>query len=176
MLIHFSHVWLFAILWAVAHQAPLSMGFSRQEYWSGLPCPPPGIFPTQVLNPCLLCLLHWQVDSLPLSPSGKPRTSCTMLHMSSESGYPSGKSFSLSSLSDVTCRVFTMLFFRLRKFPSISSFLRVFIIIGCWVLSNAFLWVLSNAFFSSIRSCAFSSLDYWNDGSIKKYLPVFVEA
>ena len=32
-----------AILWTVAHQAPLCMGFSRQEYWSGLPCPPPGI-------------------------------------------------------------------------------------------------------------------------------------
>ena len=49
-------------------QAPLSMGFSRQEYWSGLPCPPPGIFPTQGSNPRLL---HWQVDSLPLNP-GKP--------------------------------------------------------------------------------------------------------
>ena len=35
-------VWLFATPWAVAHQAPLFMGFSRQEYWSGLPCPPPG--------------------------------------------------------------------------------------------------------------------------------------
>ena len=41
-----------------------SMGFSRQEYWSGLPCPPPGIFLTQGSNPHLL---HWQVDSLPLS-------------------------------------------------------------------------------------------------------------
>ena len=39
MLSHFSHVWLFATLWAVAHQAPLSLGFSRQEYWSGLLCP-----------------------------------------------------------------------------------------------------------------------------------------
>ena len=39
---HFSHVQLFAILWTVTCQAPLSMGFSRQEYWSGLPCPPPG--------------------------------------------------------------------------------------------------------------------------------------
>ena len=36
-----SHVWLFATPWTVAHQAPLSMGFSRQEYWSGLPCPSP---------------------------------------------------------------------------------------------------------------------------------------
>ena len=41
MLSHFSRVRLFATLWTVAHQAPLSMRFSRQEYWSGLPCPPP---------------------------------------------------------------------------------------------------------------------------------------
>ena len=37
----FSHVWLFVTLWTVACQAPLSMGFSKQEYWSGLPFPPP---------------------------------------------------------------------------------------------------------------------------------------
>ena len=37
-----SHVLLFETLWTVAHWAPLSMGFSWQEYWSGLPCPPPG--------------------------------------------------------------------------------------------------------------------------------------
>ena len=37
-----SHIQLFATLWTVAYQAPLSMGFSRQEYWSGLPFPPPG--------------------------------------------------------------------------------------------------------------------------------------
>ena len=41
----FSHVGFLATLWTVAHQAPLSMGFSRQEYWSGLPCPPPGDLP-----------------------------------------------------------------------------------------------------------------------------------
>ena len=40
--------------WTVAHQAPLSMGFSRQEHWSGLPCPPPGDLPTQRWNPGLL--------------------------------------------------------------------------------------------------------------------------
>ena len=62
---------LFEILWTVAHQAPLSMGFSRQQYWSGLSCPPQGIFPTQRLNP-RLHLLHWQVGSLPLVPPGKP--------------------------------------------------------------------------------------------------------
>ena len=59
-------------LWTVACQVSLSMGFSRQKYWSGLPCPPPGIFPTQGSNSCLLCLLHWQAGSLPLVPPGKP--------------------------------------------------------------------------------------------------------
>ena len=54
--------------------APPSMGFSRQEYWRGLPCPPPGIFPTQGSNPHPLCLLHWQVGSLPLVSPGKPST------------------------------------------------------------------------------------------------------
>ena len=41
----FSHVQLFAALWTVAHQAPLSMGFSRQAHWSGLLCPLPGDLP-----------------------------------------------------------------------------------------------------------------------------------
>ena len=45
MLSHFSCVRPFATLWTVPHQAPLSMGFSRQEYWSGLPCLPPGDLP-----------------------------------------------------------------------------------------------------------------------------------
>ena len=56
----------------VVCQAPLSMGFSRQEYWSELPCPPPGVFLTQGLNLCLLRLLHWQAVSLLLVASGKP--------------------------------------------------------------------------------------------------------
>ena len=45
ILSHVSRVRLSAILWTVAHQAPLSMGFSRQEYWSRLSCPPPGDLP-----------------------------------------------------------------------------------------------------------------------------------
>ena len=62
-----SSVRLFATPGTVAPQAPLSMGFSRQEYWSGLPCPSPGILPTQGLIPCLLCLLHWQVGSFAIT-------------------------------------------------------------------------------------------------------------
>ena len=72
VLSYFSHVQLFVTLWALAHQAPLSIGFSRQEYWSALSCPPPGIFPTEGWNPSLLCLLHWQTGSLPLAPPGEP--------------------------------------------------------------------------------------------------------
>ena len=59
VLSHFSHVRLFAMPGTIACQAPLSMGFSRQEYWSGLPCPPPGdlpylgIEPTSVMSPAL---------------------------------------------------------------------------------------------------------------------------
>ena len=57
LLSHFSHVWLFATLWTVACQAPLSMGFSKQEYWSWLPFPslqdifrPPLLCPPDVKN------------------------------------------------------------------------------------------------------------------------------
>ena len=68
----FSHVWLFATLWTIAHQAPLSMGFSRQEYWSKLPHSPPGDPSNPGMEPKSLTLLHWQMGSLPLSQPGKP--------------------------------------------------------------------------------------------------------
>ena len=71
MLGHFSHVRLFATLWTIACQAPLSMGFSRQEYCSGLPCPPLGDLPNPGIQPHLFCLLHWQAGSWPLVPPGK---------------------------------------------------------------------------------------------------------
>ena len=47
----FSRVQPFVTPWTVARQAPLSMGFSRQEYWSGLPCPPPGDLPDSGMEP-----------------------------------------------------------------------------------------------------------------------------
>ena len=56
----FSHVWLFVNPWTIALQAPLFMGFSKQEYWNGLSLPPPGIFPTQGLNLNFLCLMHYR--------------------------------------------------------------------------------------------------------------------
>ena len=69
MLSHFSHVQLFAISWTAARQVPLSMGFSRQEYWSGLPFPPPGDLPDPGIQPMAP---GWQVDSLPAESPGKP--------------------------------------------------------------------------------------------------------
>ena len=65
-----SHVRLFATPWTVAHQAPLSMGFTRQEYWSGLPFPSPGDLPNQGTEPRSPTL---QADALASEPPGKPR-------------------------------------------------------------------------------------------------------
>ena len=64
-----SHVQLFATLWTIARQAPLSMGFSRQEYWSGWPFPSPGSLPDPGIEPSSPAL---QADSLP-SPYEVPR-------------------------------------------------------------------------------------------------------
>ena len=81
MLSHFSCVRLFVFSWTVARQVSLSMGFFRQEYWSGLPCPPPGDLPEPELKPVspassalqvgsfLLC--HWE-SPLGLCPNFPP--------------------------------------------------------------------------------------------------------
>ena len=68
-----SHVQLLATPWTVAHQAPLSMRFSQEEFWSELPFPPPGDLPDPGVKFSLLHLLCWQAGSLPLAPPGKPR-------------------------------------------------------------------------------------------------------
>ena len=64
-----SRVRLFATPWTVAHQAPLSMGFSRQEYWSGLPFPSPGDLPDPGIEPRSPAL---QADALTSEPPGMP--------------------------------------------------------------------------------------------------------
>ena len=66
---HVSHVWLFVTPWTVDHQASLCMGFSQQEYWSGLPCPSPGDLPDSQIKSWSPAL---QVDSLPLSYQWSP--------------------------------------------------------------------------------------------------------
>ena len=65
-----SHVWLFAIPWTVVNQASLSMGFSRQENWSGLPFPFSGDLPDPGIKPRSPAL---QADTLPSEPPGKPQ-------------------------------------------------------------------------------------------------------
>ena len=65
-----SHVRLFSTPWTVACQAPLPMGFPRQEYWSGLPFPPPEDLPNPEIEPRFPAL---QVDSSPSEPPGKPK-------------------------------------------------------------------------------------------------------
>ena len=64
-----SCVWPFVTQWTAAHQAPLSMEFSRQEYWSGLPFPSPGDLPDPGIQPRSPAL---PADSLPTEPAGKP--------------------------------------------------------------------------------------------------------
>ena len=93
-----SCVQLFATLWTVAHQAPLYMGFSRQEYWSGLPFPYPGDLPDPGMEPGSPAL---QADSLPLNYSGSPSMyvcththththTHTYIHIHSCKGFPGG--------------------------------------------------------------------------------------
>ena len=67
-----SYVRLSVTPWTVARQAPLSTGFSRQEYWSGLPFPPPGDLPHPGIEAASPASPAWAVGSLPLSPPGKP--------------------------------------------------------------------------------------------------------
>ena len=86
----FSRVRVFVTPWTATFQAPTSMGFSRQEHWSGLPCSPPerllnsgtepasllsnlrGYLPDSGVEPHLLSNLRGQVASLPIAPPGKP--------------------------------------------------------------------------------------------------------
>ena len=78
VLSHFGCVWLFVTLWTVAHQAPPSMGFFRQEHWIGLPFPPPGDLPHPGIEPTSLLSpgLAGGVFFLSLAPPGKPLTWC----------------------------------------------------------------------------------------------------
>ena len=65
-------------LWTVALQAPLPMGFSRQECWSGLLCPPPGDFPEPEIERISPVSLALQADSLLTEPAGKPTFVCIL--------------------------------------------------------------------------------------------------
>ena len=93
-----SCVWLSVTPWTVAHQAPLLMGFPRQEYWCGLPCPPPEGLPDPGTELASLAFPALQMDSLPLShwgcltPASKFRRPVTfsqvLWHLSQPGAYP----------------------------------------------------------------------------------------
>ena len=72
MLSHFSRVQLFATSWTIARPVSLSMGFSRLEYWSGLPCPPPGDLPNPGIKPASPASSALQADFFTAEPLGKP--------------------------------------------------------------------------------------------------------
>ena len=84
----YSHVWLFATPWTVAHQTPLSLGFYRQEYWSGLPFPSLGDLPNPRIEPMSLASSALQTDSLQCEPLGKPIPLATINLLLSESICP----------------------------------------------------------------------------------------
>ena len=88
-----SCIWLFATPWTVAHQAPPSMEFPSQEYWSGCHHLLQGIFPKQGSKPRLLCLLCWQADTLPLCCLESPSVpfSCSVMSDSLQSHGLHGK-------------------------------------------------------------------------------------
>ena len=93
-----SHVsWLrfFVTLWTIARQAPLSIGFSRQEHWSGLPCPPPGDLPNSGIKPTSPAL---QADSLPLSHRKSPQGISGQANYCSPHPESTGKSLDGSNL------------------------------------------------------------------------------
>ena len=98
---------LLATPWTVAYQAPLSVGFSRQEYWSGLPFPSPGEdLPNPGIEPRSPAL---QADSLPSKPSGKPQSVFSYINeMSFETskveGFPGGSDGKASAMLEIPVR------------------------------------------------------------------------
>ena len=79
-----SRVRLLVTPWTIAYQAPPSMGFSRQEYWSGLPFPSPGDLPNPGIKPRSPAL---QADALPSEPPGKPHMT-QVNHQNMSSSWP----------------------------------------------------------------------------------------
>ena len=132
MLNHFSCVRLLATLWSVACQAPLSMGFSRQEYWSGLLCAPledlpdPGIEPASPATPAL------QADSLLLSDQGSLNSGAWMPYFSYPYQLGIGKIFIFSHSDKCEClSLINFHFYDNRPFIFIVPFIILWIICSC---------------------------------------------
>ena len=107
MLSHFSCVWLFSTLWTVASQAPLSMEFSRQGYWSELPCPLPGGSPQPRDWIHIFCVSCIAGRFFTAEPPGKPNL-CLSHHFSERSrGEGNGNPFQDSCLENSRQRSLT---------------------------------------------------------------------
>ena len=112
MFSYFSHIWLFATLWTVACQAPLSMGFSRQEYWTGLPFPSPEDPPNPGIEPSspvfqadsLLTELKWK----PLSASVRSIQFLSLLYPSLQEMIPWYLKFSWRELYSIPLYCFPL--------------------------------------------------------------------
>ena len=84
-------------------QAPLSLGLSRKEYWSGLPCPPPGDLPDAGLKLVSLMFLHWQMGSLPLVLPAKPESAIGIHTSTPSKGSKSRETTSMVCSRQVWC-------------------------------------------------------------------------
>ena len=89
----FSRVRFFATPWTVAHQAPLSTGFSRQDHWSGWPCPSPGDLPDPRIESVSPEAPASKADSLLLSHRGSPEFECSIYHLSATWSWESDLTF-----------------------------------------------------------------------------------
>ena len=113
-----SCVWLLATLWTVAHQAPLSLGFSRQQYWSGLPFPSLGDLPDQGIEPASLASLTLAGRFFTIAPPGKPSPLLSCFKI----------------LSDFFIKLFTVFSCVHILFPSIICCLCIFLLLNAVML------------------------------------------
>ena len=106
------------------------MEFSRQEYWSGLPFPYPGDLPTQVSN---MHLLHWQVNSLPLSPTGSPRGIYTGSQKRGGNGFWVHSSRNINrtgwDFNNITCPLFPLYF--IQVITTVFSINSIMLLLNC---------------------------------------------
>ena len=101
MLSHFSHVPFFVILWTVAWQ--VSLAFSRQEYWSALPCPPPQDLPDSRIKPTHLPFPALQADFLPLSHQRSSRRKLTSIETQRPPKYKCSEQTNISDDKSKIC-------------------------------------------------------------------------
>jgi len=155
MLSCFSQVWLYATLWTVACQAPLSMGFSRQEYWGGLLCPPPGDLPIPGIEPTSL-----------MSPAlaGEFFTASTtwealfyMLYQECKCVNPISQFISLSSFSLGVHTLDLCIYISKGIFSSVQSLSRVWLFAAPWIAARQASLSITNSQ-SSLRLTSIESM------------------